>query len=141
MICQTCTEPTKHAIGFWDGANGSGGYIYDCDNINCLAKQESIERAMVIKSEMDKIDRINFLKGISMSMIKSKRKELRITIHKMADWLGISCSEYSDYEMCRKPLPLELHDRIDEIFHSEIKVKKPAENYINTLLKKYGRDR
>lgn len=117
--CQTCNEPTKHAIGFWDGANGSGGYICDCDNINCLKKQENIEKAMAIKAEMDKIDRINLANEIYMTTIKAKRKKLKITIHKMADWLKITCSEYSDYEMCRKPLPLELHDRINEVFKEE----------------------
>jgi len=121
MNCQTCTEPTKHAVGFWDGKN-THGQIYNCNNLSCEVKQETIEEALLLKEEMDKVDRINLANEISMKLIKDKRKELGITIRKMADCLGVSCSEYSNYEQCREALPIEIFDRIDGVFKENIKV-------------------
>ena len=116
--CQTCTNPTKYPIGFWDGEK-SHGKIFNCHNYACIIKQENIEKALAIKEDMDKIDRINLSNEISMKLIKDKRKELLITIMKMSRLLGVSPSTYSNYEQCREPLPIELMERIEDVFKDE----------------------
>lgn len=35
-MCNTCDEPSKYPVGFWDGAEGkTGGCLYDCKNEKC----------------------------------------------------------------------------------------------------------
>lgn len=131
--CQTCTDQTKYPIGFWDGEK-SHGQIFDCNNQACLVKQENIEKALVIKAKMEEVEKINLDNGIDMKLIKAKRKSLEITINKMALKLRIMCSKYSGYETCREPLPVELRDKIEDIF------KEMKSGYMGEILKKYGRN-
>jgi len=117
--CQTCTNPTKHPIGFWDGKD-SHGQVFDCDNYACELKKAKNELSKM-REEEKMISLIeNEKNGISMEDTRSRRKELGITIAKMANGLGISCSEYSVYEQCREPLPVGLVDRIEGVFKKEI---------------------
>ena len=116
MNCQTCTNPTKHFIGMWDGENGTSGYIFDCENISCEIKKKNCEMAMLQKKIIDKVVQENSSNDISMLKIKMQRKSLEITVAKMARALGVSASGYCNYETCREPLPVELRDRIEEVF-------------------------
>ena len=118
MNCQTCTNPTKHAIGFWDGEN-SHGQLFDCHNLDCELKQDRLWAEEMSELEKDEVDRKNLFNEISMKMIKDKRRELQITIMKMSQGLGISPSEYSNYEMCRVALPVEMVDKINEVFKEQ----------------------
>ena len=115
MNCQTCTDPTKHPIGFWDGEN-SHGQIFDCDNLECELKKEKLKVAKFFEEEKRETEQVNLANGVSIEEIKTKRKELGIPIQRMAKELGIFPSEYSCYEQCREPLPVEMVDKIDEIF-------------------------
>ncbi len=135
MNCQTCTNPTKHFIGMWDGENGTSGYIFDCENISCEIKKKNCEMAMSQKKIIDKVIQKNTSNGISMLKIKMQRKSLEITLTKMARELGISPSKYSNYETCREPLPVELRDRIEGVF------KEQKGGYMGEILRKYGRNK
>ncbi|KKS36331.1 MAG: hypothetical protein UV00_C0027G0017, partial [candidate division WWE3 bacterium GW2011_GWF1_42_14] len=61
----------------------------------------------------------NAKNGIFMELIKSRRKSLLITIMKMSRLLGISPETYSDYEMCRVALPVEMVERIEDVFRDK----------------------
>jgi len=119
MNCQTCTNPTKYPIGFWDGENSHGG-IFDCHNSDCEVKQAKLKLDELIKNEKEEVDGINSANGISIEIIKDRRRELGITIAKIAKSLGISPSEYSCYEQCREPLPVEMIDKIDGVFSKAV---------------------
>jgi len=119
LNCQTCTNQTKHPIGFWDGEN-SHGQIFDCHNSDCEVKQAKLKLDELIKNEKEEVNEINSANGISIGIIKDRRRELGITIAKMAKSLGISPSEYSYYEQCWEPLPVEMVDRIDGVFNKSV---------------------
>jgi len=60
--CQTCNDPTKYISGFWDGAKGTSGQMFDCNNLNCEIKQgrnkaintaEEERAARIIRSKLD----------------------------------------------------------------------------------------
>ena len=37
--CEHCNEPSKRVVGFWDGARGKNGSVYDCENGKCGVRQ------------------------------------------------------------------------------------------------------
>jgi len=119
MNCQTCTNPTKYPIGFWDGEKSHGG-IFDCHNSDCEVKQAKLKLDELIKNEKEEVNEINSANGISIEIIKDRRRELGITIAKMARGLGIFASEYSCYEQCREPLPVEMVDKIESVFSKSV---------------------
>ena len=114
--CQTCNDLTKYVIGLWDGPNGTHGAIFDCHNLECEIKRS--RKAMDEYREEVKKDvvKVNESNNIFVDSIKLKRKELQITISKMAKSLGVSPSDYSDYETCRIALSVEMVGRINEVF-------------------------
>jgi len=118
--CQTCNDPTKYITGLWDGANGTHGAIYDCHNLDCGVKQANIEKSMAIKENIIAVVEENSRNNIQMLFIRLRRKELLITIMKMSRLLGISPVTYSDYEMCRVALPVEMIERIEDVFRKEM---------------------
>lgn len=118
MNCQTCTNPTKHAIGFWDGEN-SHGQIFECRNLDCELKLARDKGIVIANEEKDRVILSNALNGIFMEDIKQKRKGLQVTIMKMSKELGISPSDYSNYEMCRVALPVDMVDKINEVFKEQ----------------------
>ena len=119
MNCQTCTNPTKYPIGFWDGKD-SHGQIFDCQNLDCEIKKERVKAAKFFEEEKRETEQVNLANGVSIEEIKTKRKELGIPIQRMAKELGIFPSEYSCYEQCREPLPVEMVDKIGEVFNKRI---------------------
>ena len=119
MNCQTCTNPTKYPIGFWDGEK-SHGRIFDCHNLECELKKEKLKVAKFFEEEKRETEQVNLANGVSIGEIKAKRKELGIPIQRMAKELGIFPSEYSCYEQCREPLPVEMVDRIEEVFREHV---------------------
>jgi len=108
-------------MGLWDGQNGTHGRIYDCHNMNCIRKFSIVKSIQKQEEEKEENIKINESNMIFVDLIKSKRKELQITISKMAKGLGISPSDYSDYEQCREPLPIETLDKINLIFREAFK--------------------
>ena len=120
MNCQACNNPTKYIIGLWDGENGIYGAIYNCDNASCGVKQANIEKLMAIKENIIAVVEENSRNNIQMLFIRLRRKELLITIAKMSRLLGISPATYSDYEMCQVALPVEMVERIEDVFKREV---------------------
>jgi len=119
LSCQTCTEPTKYPIGFWDSKD-SHGQIFDCQNLDCEIKKERVKAAKFFEEEKRETEQVNLANGVSIEEIKAKRKELGIPIQRMAKELGIFPSEYSCYEQCREPLPMEMVDKIDSVFSKSV---------------------
>jgi len=116
MNCQTCATPTKYTTGFWDGECGTFGQLFDCQNLNCKTKQDKIKDAESEEEKRQAVVKANARNEVQMISIRSKRKELQITISKMAKSLGISPSDYSNYEQCRVALPVEMAERIEGMF-------------------------
>lgn len=133
MNCQTCTTPTKYPIGFWDGEKGAHGQIFDCHNLECELKLNMLRNVVITEQEKRLVKEANEKHKIFMEQVKVKRKELGITIMKMSQGLGISPSVYSDYEQYRNVVPLDIGDRIEGALSGG--------NYMNNILKKYGRNR
>lgn len=118
MNCQTCTTPTKYVTGFWDSKDDHGQF-FDCHNLNCELKRNKQKVTELLEEEKRTNIIENAKNGISMERVKMQRKSLGITIAKMANSLGVSCSDYSVYEQCREPLPVELRDRIEGVFEEQ----------------------
>jgi len=139
MNCETCDNPTKYTTGFWDGENGTHGRLYDCHNLDCEIKQKRDNDINTAEEERAKVIAINEINGIRMDAVRLKRLKLHISIREMAKRLCVSPSMYSNYEQCRKALPVEAMDRIKVILDRE--AEEPKSNYMNDILKKYGRGR
>jgi len=138
--CQTCSDPTKYIFALWDGPNGTHGRAYDCHNISCLVKRNRDIQLNALEERRAAVEEENSKNNIDMLLIKAKRRELQINIVKMSRALGISPSDYSNYEMCRVALPVEVFDNINEIFRSALWNPKPNNHIDNILNKKYGRN-
>lgn len=121
--CQTCTNPTKYVIGFWDGKD-SHGQIFNCHNLDCELKLNMLRGAVITEQEKVLVKEANEKHGVFMDLIKLKRKELGVTLMKMSKGLGISPSTYSDYEQYRHVVPLEIGDRIEGVFRMEKEIKE-----------------
>jgi len=119
MNCQSCNEPTKYILGLWDGSNGTHGAIFDCHNLSCEINKNRLKEADRSEENRNKVIDENAKNGIFMELIKSRRKSLLITIMKMSRLLGISPETYSDYEMCRVALPVEMVERIEDVFRDK----------------------
>jgi len=117
--CQTCNDPTKYIFALWDGPNGTHGKIYECHNMSCLTKRGREISNNIAEEERIAVVEENSRNNIQMLLIKMKRKDLQITTFKMAKLLGISPSDYSNYEMCRVVLPVEMVGRIDDVFKEQ----------------------
>ena len=133
IACQTCNDPTKYIIGLWDGVNGTHGAIYDCHNLDCEINKNRLKEVDRLEENRTAVVEENSRNNIQMLLIKMKRKELRITIARMAYELDIRPSAYSNYEQCQEALPIELGDRIEGVF------KEFKGGYVGEILKKYGR--
>jgi len=108
MNCQTCTNPTKYIFGLWDGKNGSHGAIFECNNLDCELKQNRLKASDDSEENKRTVTIINESNNVFMQKIKAKRKELQIAIRAMADGLGVSPSNYSNYEQGRVVVPVEM---------------------------------
>ena len=134
MNCQTCNDLTKYPIGFWDGEK-SHGRIYNCNNLSCEVKQANIEKALAISEEKQTNIIENAKRGISMERVKMQRRELLITTFKMAKSLAISPSDYSNYETCRVALPVEMIERINEIFWQHVQDDEFTDEEVSIIRK------
>jgi DNA-binding transcriptional regulator YiaG len=119
MKCDECNDTTRYVTGLWDGPNGTHGKLFDCRNLNCETKIDKEKVYTYLAEERKGVIKINDGNSIFMDLVKQKRKQLEITIIKMARSLGISPSMYCNYEQCREPLPIETLDKINSIFIKE----------------------
>lgn len=120
--CRECNEDTKFPTGFWDGFDKSGNMIggctFDCNNMNCLIKQERAETKR--KEELNRADthKENALNGIDIKEFSRMRKERRCTIMDCSKHLGVRPSMYSGYELERLPIPPEHYGKMKNYFES-----------------------
>ena len=109
--CDTCTEITKHVVGFRDGENGTHGCIYDCKNQLCEVK--IMVDATKSKDIQDRIQvqQTNGKNAVFMGVLRHKRNDRGILVFDVANHLGISNSLYSRYENEKEAMPKELYDK------------------------------
>lgn len=87
--CNTCKEPTKFVVGFYDGPR-SKGCVYDCKNKECGAYQ--IRRFSESKEVQDriKIQNLNSRNGMYAGYIAALRRDAKISMMKMSRIAGCS---------------------------------------------------
>ena len=109
--CNTCTDPTKRPVGFWDGEDDTHGCLYDCSNDACEVckrnkqkDREAEQRRLTVHSE-------NTKNGIDIKHLADLRKEQKISMRKMAEIAGCGAAEYSAYEHERKVFPTEIYQK------------------------------
>ena len=117
--CNTCTEPTRRVIGFWDGCDKftgepTHGQIYECNSTTCELKQEIDKAAAKSQAEIQIIQQKHLARGIDMQTIDSARINREITMRNLSNAVGISPSLYCDYRACRKEIPQETYQKIVE---------------------------
>lgn len=108
LQCEQCTEPTKRPVGFWDGDN-CGGYMWDCDNLNCPVKQERESKRANETAAKSESHRLNQKHGINIDKMKRLRRGYGETIRDMSRILNVSSAEYSEFETERKPMPVDIY--------------------------------
>lgn len=112
--CNTCSEPTKRPVGFWDGRDGSHGCLYSCQNEMCEAFQMKRTEEMEINLKRQRIRELNMENGIDIKQLVALRKNKKKSMRKMAELVHCSPAEYSSYEHEREAFPLELYKKCME---------------------------
>ena len=86
--CNTCKEPTKFVVGFYDGPR-SKGCVYDCKNKECGVYQ--IRRFSESKEVQDriKIQNLNSQNGMYAGYIAALRRDAKISMMKMSRIAGV----------------------------------------------------
>ena len=126
--CQTCNDSTKYIFAHWDGENGTHGNVFECNNLDCELKQNRLWAAEREEEQRLTVIIANAKNGISMERVRMTRKELGITLVKMARGLGVSPSTYSCYETCREVLPVEMIKGIERLIRKR-EMEKVAFEY------------
>lgn len=108
--CNTCKEPTKFVVGFYDGPR-SKGCVYDCKNKECEVYQ--IRRFSESKEVQDriKIQNLNSRNGMYAGYIAALRRDAKISMMKMSRIAGCSPADYSSYEHERKEFNPDVYRR------------------------------
>ena len=112
--CNDCEEPTKYAVGFFDGKNGIHGCLYDCHNEECTIKKIKEVSASKDIQEMARIQLANGDKGMYAGYIAALRKDAKVSMFKMAQIAGCSSADYSAYEHERKEFDPEAYWKCKE---------------------------
>ena len=111
-FCAGCAHETKRPIGFWDGENGSGGFLYTCENMECpiaqrreAAKEEHIRH----KAEVQEANRRKF---VDAKLFRDMRRKAGVSLREAANLAGIPPVEMSAYEAERKPFSPEIYKKL-----------------------------
>lgn len=137
--CGDCQEPTKHSVGFWDGADNhggmTGGLLFDCNNTACAIKKAAIASEEEKRRQQAVARDENEKNGISAEYFIQLRRKVKLTLRACADFLGIGPVEMSGYEREQTPFPTEYWNRI--ITHMlGLHIVEPCEdkyNHVRTL--------
>ena len=112
--CDNCKEPTKFAVGFYDGSKGKRGCLIDCKNVKCdiyllkrIGESETIEKRIQIQN-------LNSQNGMYAGYIAALRKEAKVTVIEMARVAGCGPAEYSSYEHERKEFDPEVYRKCEK---------------------------
>lgn len=109
--CEKCNDSTKRPIGFWDGANGKHGYIYECKNRNCETKQLKELTERVAKENKERVQEENGRKGMYAGYIAAKRRDARVSKCTLAKITGCTPGEYSAYENEQRAFPDKIYKK------------------------------
>lgn len=118
--CEHCNEPSKRVVGFWDGARGKNGFVYDCENGKCGVRQLIKATETKAMQERIKIQNINSQKGMYAGYIAALRRDAKISMMEMSKIVGCNPAEYSAYEHERKPFDEEAYRKcVKHLLESE----------------------
>lgn len=107
--CARCPNNTKHPIGFWDGRDGSGGFLYTCENEECpIAQRHKASEEEHIR-RLGEVQEVNWKESIDVRLFRSTRRKAGISLREAANLAGIPPVEMSAYEAERKPFPPETY--------------------------------
>lgn len=111
MQCESCKEPTKFPIGFWDGINNTHGCLYDCKNTDCPTKQKMDASTNESQKQQQMTIETNSNNHIDAKNIETLRRDKHITTYHMAKAIGCDVADYSSYEHQRKPFPVDVYKK------------------------------
>lgn len=115
-ICAECTHDTKRPIGFWDGENESGGFLYTCENMDCpIAQRREAAKEEHIRHKAE-VQGANRKESIDAKLFRDMRRKADITLREAAILAGIPAVEMSAYETERKPFPPEIYKKLMKEF-------------------------
>lgn len=107
--CDTCNEPTKSPMGFWDGydeqGNMTGGCTWHCDSPECEIavqrrfREEDAERTKTL------VQQVNAENGVDVRKLRRARMDAYCTIREASEVINCSAAEYSAYETGRASMP------------------------------------
>lgn len=133
--CEHCNEPSKRVVGFWDGARGKNGFLYDCENGKCGVRQLIKATETKAMQERIKIQNINSQKGMYAGYIAALRRDAKISMMEMSKIAGCNPAEYSAYEHERKPFDEEAYRKCEEyLLNNEKKYKSSGLSASERLL-------
>lgn len=102
LKCAACAEPTKKAVGFWDGrdpATGrmTGGRIFSCANLDCpYAEQPDPDMKIICET-------VNSRNGIDAAAMKALLRTKGLILHDAAKLAGTTPAQLSAWLNCRQP--------------------------------------
>ena len=115
-FCAGCAHETKRPIGFWDGENGSGGFLYTCENMECpIAQRREAAKEEHIRHKAE-VQGANRKESIDAKLFRDMRRKADITLREAAILAGIPAVEMSAYETERKPFPPEIYKKLMKEF-------------------------
>ena len=115
-FCAGCAHETKRPIGFWDGENGSGGFLYTCENMECpiAQRREATEEKCIHHRE--KVREANQRESVDAKLFRDMRRKAGVFLYEAAGRVGIQAVEMSAYEAERKPFPPEIYKKLMKKF-------------------------
>ena len=115
-FCAGCAHETKRPIGFWDGENGSGGFLYTCENMECpIAQRREAAREEHIRHKAE-VQEANRRKFVDAKLFRDMRRKAGVSLREAANLAGIPAVEMSAYETERKPFPPEIYKKLMKEF-------------------------
>lgn len=115
MKCETCSETTKLPAGFYDRQQPdgtlAGGVFYKCLSETCPV---AVEAMAAFERECDRViaaKRENAANGVYPEDARQERIAVYMTGRDMAEALGVSPVQISNWEHERDPFPLDMYRR------------------------------
>lgn len=136
--CEHCNEPSKRVAGFWDGARGKNGFVYDCENGKCGVRQLIKATETKAIQERIKIQNINSQKGMYAGYIAALRRDAKISMMEMSKIAGCNPAEYSAYEHERKLFDEETYKKCEKYLMGKEKRRKVKEISVTERLLNLG---
>lgn len=112
--CNSCQEPTKRAVGCWDGKDGSHGMLFECESKTCKIALMNRERELEVQRHRQQIRKINADNGVDPKALRTLYLQKGQSMRSAATLVGCryKIAIFSDYMNERKPFPPELYCKI-----------------------------